>query len=62
MNIDSCDHCKERITLSGMYPHIMQMVVIEYPVVDSFGSSTVIIDCFIFFRAPGNGCIESDIP
>ena len=62
MNIDSCDHCKERITLSGMYPHIMQMVVIEYPVVDPFGSSTIIIVFFVLFRTPGNRCVESDIP
>ena len=62
MNIDPRDHCKERITLSGMYPHIMQMVVIEYPVVDPFGSSTIIIDFFVLFRTPGNRCVESDIP
>ena len=62
MNIDPRDHCKERITLSGMYPHIVQMVVIEYPVVDPFGSSTIIIDFFVLFRTPGNRCVEPDIP
>ena len=62
MNIDPCDHGKERIPLSGMYSHIMQMVVIEYPVVDPFGSSTVVIDPFVFFRTSRNRGVEPDIP
>ena len=62
MNVDSNNHCKERITLSGMYSHIMQVVVIEYPVIDPFGSSTIVIDLFVLFRTPCNRCVESDIP
>ena len=62
MNIDPCDHGKERIPLSGMYSHIMQMVVIEYPVINPFGSSTIVIDLFVLFRTPCNRCVESDIP
>ena len=62
MNIDPCDHGKERIPLSGMYSHIMQMVVIEYPVVDPFESSTVVIDLFVFFRTSRNRGVEPDIP
>ena len=62
MNVDSNNHCKERITLSGMYSHIMQVVVIEYSVINPFGSSTIVIDLFVLFRTPCNRCIESDIP
>ena len=62
MKVNSGNHCKERITLSGMYPHIMQMVVIEDPVIDPFGSSTLVIDHFVLFRPPCNRSVKSDIP
>ena len=45
-----------------MYSHIMQMVVIEYPVVDPFGSGTVVIDLFVLFRTSRNRGVEPDIP
>ena len=38
------------------------MVVIEYTVVDPFGSSTVVIDLFVLFRTSRNGGVEPDIP
>ena len=59
MNVDPGDYGKEGISFSGMYPHIIQRGVVEYPV--SLGRSTIVIDCLVFFCASGNGRIESDI-
>ena len=62
MNIDADDHGEERIPLSGMNAHAMQMVIIKHPVIHPFAGSTVVVNCFIFFRASGDRSIEPDIP
>ena len=62
MDVDSCNHRKEWITLSCMYLHIMQAIIIEDPVIDSFTGSTVVVDGFVFFCASGNRSVEPHIP
>ena len=62
MDVDADDHSEERITFSGMDAHIMQVVIIEYPVVDSFTGSAVVVDSPIFLRTPWDRSIETDIP
>ena len=53
MNIDADDHSEERIPLSGMDAHAVQMVIIEHPVIYPFTGSTVVVDLLIFLRASG---------
>ena len=48
MDVDVDDHGEERITFFGMDAHIMQVVIIEYPVVDSFTGSAVVVDQLIY--------------
>ena len=62
MDVDTDDHGEERIALSGMYAHAMQMVIIKYPVIKPFAGSTVVVDSLIFIRTPGDRSIEADIP
>ena len=62
MNIDADDHGEERIPLSGMDAHAMQMVIIQHPVINPFARSTVVVNSLKFFRTPGHRSIEPDIP
>lgn len=62
MNIDADDHGEERIPLSGMDAHVMQLVIIEHPVIHPFAGSTVVVNRLIFLRASGHRSIEPDIP
>lgn len=62
MDVDTDDHGEEGITFSGVDAHIMKMVVIEYPVINPFAGSTVIVNHLIFLCSPGDRSIESDIP
>ena len=62
MDVDTDDHGEERITFSGMDAHIMQVVIIKYPIVNSFTGSTVVVDLLIFLRTSGDRSIEPDIP
>lgn len=62
MDADADDCGKEGIAFSGMDAHIVQMVVIQHPVVYPFAGSTVVVD-FLIFRSPsGYRSIESDVP
>lgn len=62
MDVDAGNHCEEGVTFSGMDSHAMQMVVIQYPVVDPFTACPVIVDFPIFFRAPGNRSVKPGVP
>ena len=62
MDVDANDHGEEGIAFSGMYAHIMQVVIIKYPVIYSFTGSAVIVNLLIFIRPPWNRGIESDVP
>lgn len=62
MDVDSCNHGEEGIPLFGMDPHIMQVIVIEDPVIHTLGACAVIIDFPVFFRAPGYRSVQADIP
>ena len=62
MDVDTDNHSKERIPLSGVDTHTVQVVIIEYPVIHPLAGGTVIINFFIFFRSPWNRGIEPDIP
>lgn len=60
--MDTDDHSKERVALSGMYSHVMQMVIIQNPVIYPFTGSTVIVNLLIFIRTSGHRSIEPDVP
>ncbi len=62
MNADADDHGEKGVTFSGVDAHIMKMVIIEYPVIDPFAGSAVIINLFIFLRAAWNRRIKPDVP
>lgn len=62
MDVDTDDHSKEGIVLSGMYAHIMQVVIIKNPIIYPFTCSTVIVYILIFIRTSGNRSIEPDVP
>ena len=55
-------HLDAGIAFSGMYAHIMQMVIIKNPVIYPFAGSTVVVNRFVFLRPSGNRGIEADIP
>ena len=61
INIDADDHGEERIPLSGMDAHAMQMVIIQYSVINPFTGSTVVVNYLKFLRTPGHRSIEPDI-
>lgn len=62
MNVDACNHGKKRITFFAMDSHIMQMIIVENPIVNPFLTCTVIVYLFVLFCTARNRCIESDIP
>ncbi len=62
MDIDADDHSEKRIAFSGMDAHIVQMVVIEYTVINPFAGSTVVVNFLIFIRSPWHRSIEPDVP
>ena len=62
MDVDADDHGEEGIAFFGMYAHIMQVVIIKYPVIYPFTGSTVVVDLLIFLRTSGDRSIEPDIP
>lgn len=62
MDIDADDHSEEGIAFSGMYAHIVKVVIVKNPVIYPFAGSTVVINQLVFFRTPGNWSIEADIP
>lgn len=62
MDVDADDHGEKRIPFSGMDSHIMEMVVIQNPVVYPFAGSPVVVNLLVFIRAPRDGGIKADIP
>lgn len=62
MDVDTNDHGKKGIPLSGVDTHVMQMVIIEDPVIYPFARSPVIVNLLIFLRPPWNRSIETDVP
>lgn len=55
MDVDADDHGEKRIPFSGMDSHIMEMVVIQNPVVYPFAGSPVVVNLLVFIRAPRDG-------
>ena len=45
-----------------MYAHIMQVVIIKYPVIYPFAGSAVIVNLLIFICPPWHRGIEADVP
>ena len=62
MDVDADDHGEEGIPFSGMDAHIMQMVIIEHPVINPFAGSTVVVNYLIILCTSGDRSIEPDIP
>ncbi len=62
MDIDADEHGEEGVPFPGMDAHIMQMVIIEHPVIDPFAGSAVIVDSLILFCPPWDRGIEADVP
>ena len=62
MYADTDGHCHKRIMFFCMDAHGMQPVVIQYPVIDPFRCSPVIIDFFPFSGSAWNWCIKADVP
>lgn len=62
MDIDADDHSEEGIAFSGMYAHIVQMVIIKNSVIYPFAGSAVVVNHLVFLRSSGNRSIEADIP
>ncbi len=49
IDIDADDLGEEGVSFSGVDANIMQMVIIEHPVIDLFAGSAGIVDFLIFF-------------
>ena len=62
MDVDTGNNRKKWITLFTMYPHIMQMIVIEDPIVYSLRTCAVIVNLFILCCAARYWSIKADIP
>ena len=62
MDTDADDCGEEGIAFSGMDAHIVQMVVIQHPVVYPFTGSAVVVDFLIFLSPSGYWSIEPDVP
>ena len=61
MDVDADDHGEKRIPFSGMDSHIMEMVVIQNPVVYPFAGSPVVVNLWLFIRSSRDGWIKADI-
>lgn len=48
MDADTDDHGKEGIAFSGVDAHIMEMVIIQHPIVYPLTGSAVIVNLLIF--------------
>lgn len=56
-------HCgHERVVLFCVDHHTVQTIIIEYPVVDPFSCSALVIDFFIGIRAARDIRVQTDIP
>lgn len=62
MDIDADDYREEGISLSGMEPHVIEMVIVEHPVVHPFTGSVIIVNLLIFIGPSEYQGIEPDIP
>lgn len=62
MDIYSYYHSKEGVALFAADLHIVQVIVVENPVIDSFGRGSGLVYFLPFFRPAWNGREETDIP
>ena len=62
MDIDTCNHGKERITFFTANLHVMQMIIIEDSIIYPLRTCAVIVSLFVFFCASRYGSIKTDIP
>ncbi len=62
MDIDADNHGEEGVSFSDMDAHILQMVIIEHPVIDPFAGGAVIVDFLILFCSPWDRGIEAKVP
>ena len=62
MNIDPGKDSEKGIPFSPVDAHLMQVIIIEDPVIYPFRTCPVVIDFFVFCRSPGNRRIKPDIP
>lgn len=62
MDADADHGSKERIVTFSVNHEAMQTIIIENPVVDTFRSSSLVIDFFISIRTTRHICIKTNIP
>lgn len=62
MDVDTGNHSEEWIAFFTVDLHIMQMIVIEDPIIYPLWTCAVIVDLFIFLCAAGHRGIKADIP
>lgn len=62
MDVYAGNHRKKRISFSSVYAHGVQMVIVQYAVIHPFAGCAVIIDFFVFPRAPGNRRVKAHVP
>lgn len=62
MNVCTDQPQEERIPLFCVDLHIVQVIIIQDPVIDPFAGCPVFIGVFVFRRSPRNGSIKADVP
>ena len=62
MNICTDQPQVERIPLFRVDLHIVQVIIIQDPVIDPFVGCPVFIDAFVFICSPRDGSIKADVP
>lgn len=62
MDADADNHGKEGIALSGVDAHIMEMVIIQHPIVQPLTGSAVVVNLLILFGSSWNRSVETDVP
>ena len=62
MDADANHGGHERVMFFCMDHHTVQAVIVEYPVVDPFGCSALVINFFVGIRAAGDIRVQADIP
>ena len=62
MDADSNDSSEERIVFFSVDHKPMKTIIVEDPVVDAFGCSSLIVDFFVGIRSAWNIRIKADIP
>ena len=62
MNINAGYHGKKGVSFLSVNSHVMQMIMIENSIVNTFWTCPVVIRFFIFFRSSWYRRIQTDIP